>query len=177
MIIKADFKKLENLIKLLRTHKYVDVGILGNETNNKDGKGVSVAYYGAVNYFGADIQVTEKMRSYLHSIGLHLKADTKVIHIPARNFIEMPIEKKEKEIERTLEKVFPLIIKEESINKFLKQMGLACEGAIQEAFDTSGWSEWSENHPFTIQQKGSATPLIGEGDAVLRKSITSRVGG
>jgi len=33
---------------------------------------------------GALIQVTDKMRAFLHYIGLHLKADTKIIRIPPR---------------------------------------------------------------------------------------------
>ena len=45
-----------------------------------------VAWYGRVHEFGAMIKVTAKMRGFLHSIGIHLKASTSQLHIPPRPF-------------------------------------------------------------------------------------------
>lgn len=50
--------------------------------------------YAAIQNFGGKIRVTSKMRSFLHWKGLHLKADTKNITIPKREylFVSKPME-------------------------------------------------------------------------------------
>src|SRR6056297_1288517 len=40
-----------------------------------------------VHEFGTKIEVTPKMRAYLHAKGLHLRADTQYINIPERSFV------------------------------------------------------------------------------------------
>ena len=50
----------------------------------KKGKEHNIA---AVHEFGCTISVTPKMRAYLHHQGIHLKASTQYIHIPARPFL------------------------------------------------------------------------------------------
>lgn len=50
----------------------------------KVGPGGSPARYGMVHEYGALITVTEKMRRFLHAMGIHLKASTDTIKIPKR---------------------------------------------------------------------------------------------
>ena len=50
----------------------------------KKGKEANIA---AVHEFGCTIRVTPKMRAYLHHQGIHLRASTQYIHIPARPFL------------------------------------------------------------------------------------------
>lgn len=50
----------------------------------KKGKEHNIA---AVHEFGCTIAVTPKMRAYLHHQGVHLRASTQYIHIPARPFL------------------------------------------------------------------------------------------
>ena len=50
----------------------------------KKGKEVNIA---AVHEYGCTIKVTPKMRAYLHHQGVHLKASTQMIYIPARPFL------------------------------------------------------------------------------------------
>ena len=50
----------------------------------KKGKEANIA---AVHEFGCTIRVTPKMRAYLHHQGVHLRASTQYIHIPARPFL------------------------------------------------------------------------------------------
>lgn len=45
----------------------------------------------AIHEYGCTIQVTPKMRGYLHSQGLHLKASTNFIRIPERSFLRSTI--------------------------------------------------------------------------------------
>ena len=50
----------------------------------KKGKEANIA---AVHEFGCVIQVTPKMRAYLHYQGVHLKPSTQMIYIPPRPFL------------------------------------------------------------------------------------------
>ena len=53
----------------------------------KDNQDSEVVQIAAVHEFGCTIEVTPKMRAYLHYQGIHLKPDTTHIHIPARPFL------------------------------------------------------------------------------------------
>lgn len=152
--VKADFSKLEKLIKLLKTKKFVDIGILGQEKNED---GINLAGIGGVHEFG----YPEK-------------------NIPERSFIIMPIETKQKEIAKEMEKEFPILLgfeksNEAKIDRFLTRIGIVCEGAIQEAFDSGGFGTWPDIQQKTKDRKDSDEILIDIG--TLRKSITSKVGG
>lgn len=56
------------------------------------GKEVNIA---AVHEFGCTIEVTPKMRAYLHYQGIHLKASTKYISIPPRPFLRPVMQSKD----------------------------------------------------------------------------------
>ncbi len=58
----------------------------------KKGKEVNIA---AVHEFGCTIGVTPKMRAYLHYQGVHLRASTQYIHIPARPFLRPVLQSEE----------------------------------------------------------------------------------
>lgn len=46
--------------------------------------------YAAIHNYGGDISVSNRMRWFLHSIGIHLRTSTTSIHIPKREFMNMP---------------------------------------------------------------------------------------
>lgn len=75
--VKDDFPKMEASLKGLNGKK-VNVGILS---------GGEQAWLAGIHEYGLNITVTEKMRKYLHSQGLHLKPSTTEIHIPERSFL------------------------------------------------------------------------------------------
>ena len=58
----------------------IRIGVQGDE----DGDILMIA---GVHEYGCTIQVTPKMRAFLHRIGLHLRQDTGTITIPERSFI------------------------------------------------------------------------------------------
>ena len=58
----------------------------------KKGKEINIA---AVHEFGTTINVTPKMRAYLHFNGLHLRKDTTHIYIPARPFLRPVLRSRE----------------------------------------------------------------------------------
>lgn len=57
--------------------------------------------------------------------------------------------------------------------KMFTLLGIAAEGIVQEAFETSGDGSWKGNAQSTIDAKGSSQPLIDT--AQLRQSISSDV--
>lgn len=144
--VKGDFSKLEKLIEGLKTKHAVRVGVFADATT-PDGE--LVAAYGADNEFGVPGR------------------------IPERSFLRMPIEKKASTISSNVKVNQGERIRQGDIRGVFEDIGLACESAIQEAFDTRGFGTWKENAEFTIIQKGSDAPLIDEG--LLRRSVTSKV--
>ena len=46
--------------------------------------------YAAIHNYGGTIKVTERMRGFLHGVGIHLKSSTKSIRMPKREFMILP---------------------------------------------------------------------------------------
>lgn len=85
---KKILKALNTLMKDLDKKVSIRVGIIGSQAyETHPHTDLTMAHLGAIHEFGATIQVTEKMRAYLHHIGIHLKEDTTTIEIPARSFL------------------------------------------------------------------------------------------
>lgn len=85
---KKILKSLNTLMKDLDKKVSIRVGIIGSQAYEKHPHSdLTMAHLGAIHEFGATIQVTEKMRAYLHHIGIHLKPETTTITIPARSFL------------------------------------------------------------------------------------------
>jgi len=67
-----------------------------------DGKSVRIGprklRYAAIQEFGGSIAVTEKMRRYLHVIGIHLRTSTSFIRIPPRPYLSTAWEQKKGEV-------------------------------------------------------------------------------
>jgi phage gpG-like protein len=147
--VKGDFSKLENLIKKLKTPYYCDVGILG-EASYEDG--ATIAGIGAVHELGSISG-----------------------NIPQRSFIVMPIETKQADIAKKLDSKWEGKLESQDIRGLFIEMGILCEAAIQEAFDTKGFGSWKPIEEATKKRKkGSDAILIDKG--ILSNSITSEVG-
>ena len=73
----------------LDNHDIVEVGIFGSRAK--------VAKW---HEFGKDIDVTPKMRAYLHHIGIHLNPNTDKIHIPERSFLRTALAENEKKVKK-----------------------------------------------------------------------------
>ena len=85
---KKVMKALNTLMDNLNQKVSIRVGIMGEQASQKHpDSDLTNAQLGAIHEFGATINVTEKMRAYLHHIGIHLKKDTTTITIPARSFL------------------------------------------------------------------------------------------
>lgn len=131
----------------------VKVGILGNKDNRKEA-GLSNATVGLAHEFGTFTGKKEK--------------------IPKRSFLRMPLTTKSQSILKYLDNNKTLkLVGEGNFRQVFKNLGIACEKVIQEAFETSGWGSWAPNTRMTVALKKSKKPLIDT--AQLRRSITSKV--
>lgn len=82
------YKNLKQIMKDLGQEYSIKVGIIGeNAAQTQEGSDLNMATLGAIHEFGATINVTDKMRKFLHFKGIHLKQDTQEINIPARPFL------------------------------------------------------------------------------------------
>lgn len=185
---KINYGGLKNLIKEMSKNYSVKVGLLAeNGASDEVSENLDLAGLGAVQEFGARIKVTEKMRKFLaYKLGIHLKKETTEIVIPARSWLQMPLERsqdlrakiKEKtDLTKQDRELLELTIQEYGEGGLLKELayavGTSALEQIQEAFKTEGFGEWAENRPATIKAKGSDSPLIDTGR--LRKAITYKV--
>ena len=190
-INKKTISALEDLIKALDKKVSIRVGIIGNKAIEKHpDSNLTNAQLGAIHEFGADIQVTDKMRGYFwHKYGIHLKK--KVIHIPARSFLRDTLLSKEGK-EELLEKV-GLDVKDKEFNRELvkyktmidgdyflalcEQIGMNAVEMVQTAFYIGGRpNKWQPITEFTKAHRKNdpeSPPLTDSGQ--LRDSITYEV--
>lgn len=86
--------KMKKAAKALDGAK-VNVGVLAGENQ----------WLASIHEYGCTIPVTDKMRAYLHSIGVHLKSTTKQIVIPERSFLRAGYDQCRDDVLRQAEKV------------------------------------------------------------------------
>ncbi len=118
----------------------------------------------AVHEFGVTIAVTPEMRAYLHHNGLHLKKSTTHIRIPERSFLRTGADINERVVqEKAAELIADVLSLGVPPELFFEMLGLELKGKIQEhARDL----DHPVNHPYTVEQKGSSSPLVGTGEMI-----------
>lgn len=142
-----------------------------------NGRRVNVGVYGeqawlaGIHEYGCKIEVTDKMRAYLHSQGLHLKASTQYITIPERAFLRNGYDQNRDGVADSAESVLPAVLDGSlGTEKLLEMTGMVLSSDIK---DYAAALDSPPNHPFTIDQKGSSNPLVDTGDMI--GSITYEV--
>lgn len=152
-----DNNRLPEIIKTVEelNGSKMHIGVLG------EGEQQMIA---GVQEYGLKIAVTDKMRGYLHSQGLHLKKDTHHITIPERSFIRAGWDENEQDIMDLSDQMIPeLLNKGISVSAFLDALGQESADRIKDfARDLRN----PENHPFTIEQKNSSNPLVDTGGMI-----------
>lgn len=155
MIIRTKINKLPNMQESLRSlnGRSVKVGVLGEQ-----------AWLAGIHEFGCKIEITPKMRNFLHKQGLHIKKSTNYITIPERAFLRTGFDKN---ITQVIGKVKPILKqaiegngKEDTV---LELTGQLMTSAIQ---DYARDLDTPSNHPFTIEKKGSSNPLVESGNLI-----------
>ena len=183
MQIKAKVKygDIQNVIDALSKNITLKVGLLA-EKGGADtvSDNLDLAGLGAIQEFGCQIPVTDKMRGFFfHNFGTRLKASTTHIIIPSRSFLQMPIERRKDVMKKFKAKIgdaddaLYYIEKTGDLESIAIVLGSAAVEQIQEAFETSGWGEWEPNNELTSTGKGSAMPLVDTGN--LKQHITYEV--
>ena len=183
-------KALQNLMKDLDKKVSIRVGIIGDKAREKHpDSDITNAQLGAIHEFGADIQVTDKMRGYFwHKYGIHLT--NKTIHVPARSFLRSTLlsdQGKEELIDRSgldddreLNAELVKYKMMQDSNFFLalcEQIGMKAVEMVQTAFYVGGRpKKWTKITEFTkVHRKNDpdSPPLTDSGQ--LRDSITYQI--
>lgn len=168
MSMVKDVSQVQQLIyqlEYLRDHQ-VEIGIFGDSDEGND-----MLMIASVHEYGCRIQVTPRMRAFLHHIGIHLRPETTYIDIPERSYIRGTIDAKQAQIdEMTKDLVIGVVALRVSAHTALSRLGVYVTGWIQRYMTELSTPP---NHPVTIERKGSSNPLIDTGR--LRQSITWRV--
>lgn len=134
----------------------------------KEENGTSVLFIASCHEFGVDIPVTEKMRKYLHWIGIHLNPATSVIRIPMRSHVRAAYDEDIEGLTRMAEKLFGQVVDGTSTpEKAIARLGEYHANKIREKIDNGPFKPL---HPITIQRKKSSKPLIDKGQ--MRQSVT-----
>lgn len=161
-----DESRVNDLLKVLEAFENtkIEIGILSSA-------GEKMLMIANVNEFGISIDVTPKMRGYLHSIGIHLKKTTTQIHIPERSFIRAGYEASKKDFQQKFSGLLQkVILGEMSVDSFFDFCGEYCVGKIREFLVDL---RTPPNHPITAERKKSSNPLIDTGH--LKDSISYRI--
>lgn len=151
-----DESRVDEVLKALDelSKGYVEVGVLSDNSSE-------ILLIAQVNEYGVDIRVTDKMRGYLNSIGIHLKKDTKFIKIPERSYIRSSFdENKNKLIYKAEDLLVDVVNLKISPTAFFDALGKESVAIIQNYMKDL---KRPPNHPVTIAQKGSSNPLIDTG--------------
>lgn len=158
---RNDFPKMSKEIMAI-SGKSVEAGVLKGEN----------AWLASIHEYGCNIPVTKKMRNYLHRQGLHLRKSTTHIYIPERSFLRTGYDTNKAAVMKKAQMMLADVATGRmSAEDCMEGVGIELADKIQEyAIDLSD----PKNHPFTVEQKGTANPLVHTGDMI--GGITWRVG-
>ena len=185
---KVNYGKLKELVKAMSKQYTVKVGLLSDKGGSEEvSQDLDYAGLGAVQEFGCDIKITEKMAAFLaikaKELGLPKleKQGDGYIHIPPRSFLQMPLTKKNaviNELRKQLgglqkEDIAEYILRKNDFMTLAVMLGASAVEVVNQAFETHGFGEWQPDSPLTIPMKGSANPLQDTGE--LQKKITFEV--
>ena len=133
--------------------------------------GADNAYLAMIHEYGCKIQVTDKMRAYLHQHGLHLKAGTEYITIPERSFLRNGYDQNRDQVLASARTALDAVmIGTMAPDKYLEMIGILLSSTIK---NYAVSLNTPPNHPYTVAQKGSSNPLVDTGDMI--ESITYEV--
>lgn len=157
--VKNDFPQMQKTYESL-SGKKVQVGVFGEQ-----------AWLAGIHEYGCNIPVTDKMRAYLASQGLHLKQTTTEIHIPERSFLRSGYDANRDDVLKKTETLISALGIGLSAEDLCETLGIFLAGRIKDfAVDLKKPAK----HPFTLKQNGrKENPLVNSGDMI--NAITYRV--
>lgn len=187
---KQVLKSLKNVMKTAGQKYSIKVGIIGEQASQKHpDSDLTNAELGAVHEFGATINVTPKMRAYLHYNGIHLKEETTKIYIPTRSFLRRVLYDKEiqeqiynsvglsgdSELDSNVILLKLMQGDDGIIEDIANQIGAKALEMVQTAFYTGGYPEkWAAISSITKKNRKhdkSNPPLQDSGDLMDSLSV------
>jgi phage gpG-like protein len=175
MSTRYNMSKIQVFVKSLDQKHKVQVGIFGNKSGRNKGA-ITNAELGAIHEFGSSGR-----RGYFHALmrfaGVH-EFGSFSGKVPSRSFLRMPISTQSGQIVKETTSTGKGLIAAGKMVLLLKRLGIACENAVQRAFESRGFGTWAPNTPATIRRKqghseDADSPLIDTGQ--LRRSVASSV--
>lgn len=152
--VKNDFPSMEQNLKLL-SKRAVNVGHLD---------GGEQAWLAAIHEYGCIIQVTPKMRAWLHRNGFHLKDSTTQIVIPERSFLRNGFDENHDKVIKMNEAALGKCLIDGNVDDFLESVGLMLRDAI---VDYANDLKTPPKHPWSLEMNpGKTNPLIISGDMI-----------
>ena len=159
------WKNIKKQIRSLNGLK-IKIGLWGQGDPDRN-----LAYRGAVHQYGARIRITPKMRSFLHIIGIHVKAGTSHIIIPKRPFMSNAFDNGVNKLFRFIVNEFKKVMQKKQTMKIaIQRIGNFHESQIKREITTG---DFEKNHPITIKRKGSSRPLIDK--STMRNGVEFKV--
>lgn len=138
--------------------------------NDLNGKKIKVgvtgehAWLAAIHEYGCKITITPKMRAWLRSNGLPVRASTTHITIPERSFLRGGFDNCHDEVSKKIGMLLPLVIDGKiSEHTFIDTTGTLFRDRVK---DYAVSLNTPPNHPFTVERKGSSNPLVSTGDMI-----------
>lgn len=165
--VLEDIRRLKRELAALQSMKII-VGIQGDEDSE-------VLMIANVHEYGCTIQVTPKMRAFLHRIGLHLKTTTEKINIPERSFIRASYEAGRPGMDGVVRMAFVRVVKGEwTAQQAAENIGLFCVQMTQGYIDDNKVTP--PDSEFTLERKSQKTTLYESGTHI-RDRITFKIEG
>ena len=159
--LKIEIKTKKNLIPKIEKNikslngKGIQVGAIGSGEH---------AWLAGIHEYGCKIEVTPKMRAWLHYNGLHLKASTEFITIPERAFLRNGYDTNKDKVVGNASLILPDVLEgimsEDEILEFIGTQIRDCVKTYARDLKSPA------NHPFTVQRKGSSNPLVNSGNMI-----------
>lgn len=151
--VKNEFPEMKRRIDDINGSA-IEVGVIRGEH----------AWLAPIHEYGLDIQVTPKMRAYLHSQGLHLKDSTTHIHIPERSFLRTGYDENRDTVLKHAQLMMADVTSGKmSADTLCKEVGT---DLVERIKDYAEDLKNPPNHPFTKEQKGSSNPLADTGEMI-----------
>lgn len=151
-VIKNEFPKMERTLQKL-DGRNVNVGHLD---------GGEQAWSAAIHEYGCKIEITPKMRVWLHANGLHVKKSTTHIIIPERSFLRSGFDECHKKVIEMNQAAFKKCLENGDVETYLNSVGQMLRDKIVDyGVDLST----PPKHPFSLEQNpGKSNPLVITGD-------------
>lgn len=125
----VDLDKLKGLVESLKKVPHIQVGVFEAKTGRKKG-GMTNAAVAAIHEYGAP----------QHGL-------------PARSILRVPLRDNKARIMEPMKGKAIKLVKSSSAMQLWKEIGIACEKVVQQAFDTGGFGKWAPLRRSTLLAK------------------------